>query len=103
MRGRVRQTRGNRHPAQGVRPVDLVPTVHSSADIRPRDPELTILVQGEIAERIFENAAPIFAEGEKESQPRYKSDLDSTRLEGLRFVVQFKQEPANSKSSGLKR
>lgn len=63
----------------------LVPSVHSSADIRPGDLELTILAQGEIAECTFENPDPIFAEDEKESQLRYKSDRGSTRLEDLSF------------------
>ena len=63
----------------------LLPTVHSSADIRSGDLELTVLAQGEVAECTFENPDPIFAEDEKESELRYKSDLGSRRLEELSF------------------
>ncbi len=70
----------------------LVPSVHSSADIRPGDLELTILAQGEIAECTFENPDPIFAEDEDESPLRYKTDLGSTHLEDLSFEDLMRSE-----------
>ncbi len=66
--------------------------MHSSADIRPGDLEITILLQGEIAECTFENPDPIFAEDADESPLRYKSNLDSTRLEDLSFEGLLRSE-----------